>query len=88
LAPVWARSAHSDLPHGRRDTGARTLCGIRELVSVGVARLWRRAGAHPGKEVGMRLLIEITPEGDIIDDGEIYALFHFDPEGLGDDPIE
>ena len=36
----------------------------------------------------MRLLFEITSDGDIIDDGEIYALFHFDPESLGDDPIE
>jgi len=36
----------------------------------------------------MPLLFEITSEGDIIEDGEIYALFHFDPEALGDDPIE
>jgi len=25
----------------------------------------------------MRRLLEITPDGDIIDDGEIYALFPF-----------
>ena len=36
----------------------------------------------------MRLLFEITSEGDIIDDGEIRTLFHFDPEALSDDPID
>jgi len=36
----------------------------------------------------MRLLFEITSDGDIIDDGQIYAMFDFDPESLGDDPIE
>lgn len=36
----------------------------------------------------MRALFEITPDGDIIDDGEIYALFRFDPEALVEDPIE
>jgi hypothetical protein len=36
----------------------------------------------------MRLLFEITSEGDIYDDGEIYALFDFDPEALSTDPIE
>ena len=36
----------------------------------------------------MRKLLEITSDGDIIDDGEIYALFPFDPESLGDNPIE
>jgi hypothetical protein len=36
----------------------------------------------------MRALFEITSDGDIIDDGEIYALFRFDPEALIEDPIE
>jgi hypothetical protein len=36
----------------------------------------------------MHLLVGITSEGDIIEDGEIYALYHFDPEALSDDPIE
>jgi hypothetical protein len=36
----------------------------------------------------MRLFFEITSEGDIIDDGQIYALFDFDPEALGDDLVE
>ena len=36
----------------------------------------------------MQRLFEITSDGDIIDDGEMYALFPFDPESLGDDPIE
>ena len=33
-------------------------------------------------------MFEITSEGDLIDDGEIYALFSFDPEALSNDPIE
>jgi hypothetical protein len=37
----------------------------------------------------MRGLFEITSDGDIIDDGgEVYTLFSFDPESLGDDPVE
>ena len=36
----------------------------------------------------MRLLFEITSEGEIIDDGNIYPLYHFDPEALSDEPIE
>ena len=36
----------------------------------------------------MRLLFEVTSDGDIFDDGEIYALFPFDPEALSIDPIE
>ena len=36
----------------------------------------------------MRRLTEITSEGDILDDGEIYALFDFDPEALSYDPVE
>jgi hypothetical protein len=36
----------------------------------------------------MQTLLEITFDGDIIDDGEVYALFTCDPESLGDDPIE
>jgi hypothetical protein len=36
----------------------------------------------------MRVMFEITSEGDIIDDGVTYALFEFDPESLGDDPLE
>ena len=31
----------------------------------------------------MRMLLEITSDGDITDDGETYALFAFDPEGTG-----
>ena len=42
-----------------------------------VARLRRRAGAQQEGEATMRRLLEITPDGDIIDDGEIYALFPF-----------
>ena len=33
-------------------------------------------------------LLEITSDGDIIDDGEIHVLFDFDPEAVGNDPIE
>jgi hypothetical protein len=37
----------------------------------------------------MRMLHEITSDGDIIDDnGEAHSLFAFDPEALGDDPVE
>jgi hypothetical protein len=36
----------------------------------------------------MRMLLEITSDGDIIDDGETYALFDFDAEALSNDPIE
>ena len=36
----------------------------------------------------MQVVFEITSEGDIIDDGETYALFDFDPEALSNDPIE
>ena len=36
----------------------------------------------------MRRLHEITSDGDIVDDGEIYALFDFDPEALSSYPIE
>jgi hypothetical protein len=37
----------------------------------------------------MRGLFEITSDGDIIDgSGEVYTLFNFDPESLGDDPVE
>jgi hypothetical protein len=36
----------------------------------------------------MQILLEITSDGDILDDGEMYALFHFDPEALSDDPID
>ena len=37
----------------------------------------------------MRLLSEITSDGDIIDEnGEIRPLFSFDPESLGDDLLE
>ena len=53
-----------------------------------VARLRRRAGAHPGKGAAMRVMLEITSDGDVADDGEIYALFDFDSESLGDDPFE
>jgi hypothetical protein len=36
----------------------------------------------------MRLMSEITSDGNIFEDGEIYALFDFDPEALSYDPIE
>ena len=36
----------------------------------------------------MRRLLEITSDGDILDHGEIYALFPVDPEALSDSPIE
>ncbi len=37
----------------------------------------------------MRGLLDITPDGDIIaDDGEVYTLFSFDPESLGEEPLE
>ena len=36
----------------------------------------------------MHLMSEITSDGDIFDDGEIYALFDFDPEALSYEPIE
>jgi hypothetical protein len=36
----------------------------------------------------VRTLLEITPDGDIInDDGEAFTLFSFDPEAL-DDPFD
>ena len=47
-----------------------------------VAPIAQGAGAMWG-------LFEITAEGDIIgDDGEVYSLFAFDPESLGDEPQE
>ena len=36
----------------------------------------------------MRVMLEVTSDGDIVDDGVTYTLFDFDPESLGDDPIE
>lgn len=36
----------------------------------------------------MRTLLEVTSDGDIVEDGETYALFAFDPESLGEGPIE
>jgi hypothetical protein len=36
----------------------------------------------------MRMLLEITSDGGIIDDGEIYDLFDFDPEAVSNDPLE
>ena len=36
----------------------------------------------------MRVVCEITSDGDIVDDGVTYAQFDFDPESLGDDLIE
>jgi hypothetical protein len=36
----------------------------------------------------MSVMFEITSDGDIVEDGETYALFPFDPESLGDDPFE
>jgi hypothetical protein len=36
----------------------------------------------------MRVLFEIRSAGEIVDDGDTYALFDFDPEALSNDPIE
>jgi hypothetical protein len=37
----------------------------------------------------MRTLLEITDDGDIVDEnGESHSLFPCDPESLGNDPIE
>ena len=37
----------------------------------------------------MRMMLDLTDEGDLIDEnGERHPLFHFDPESLGNDPIE
>ena len=37
----------------------------------------------------MRVMREITSDGDIIaDDGEVYTLFSYDPESLGEEPLE
>jgi hypothetical protein len=36
----------------------------------------------------MRRLLEITADGDILDDGETYPLFPFDPESLSDDVFD
>ena len=71
-----------------RPTGAYTPAWPRGLARMRVARLRRRAGAQQAGEATMRKLLEITSDGDIIDDGEIYALFPFDPESLGDNPID
>jgi hypothetical protein len=37
----------------------------------------------------MRIMLDLTDDGDIIDEnGERQPLFHYDPESLGNDPIE
>jgi len=37
----------------------------------------------------MRRLMEMTPDGEILsEDGEYRPLFSFDPESLGDEPLE
>jgi hypothetical protein len=36
----------------------------------------------------MRRLLEISCDGDILEDGEAYPLFPFDSEALVDEPIE
>jgi len=36
----------------------------------------------------MRRLLEITSDGDILDDGETYPLFSFDPEALSDEVFD
>ena len=36
----------------------------------------------------MRPMSEVTSDGDIIEDGEIYALFDFDLEALSIDPLD
>ena len=46
---------------------------------------WVRVRERPSS---MHTLLEITLDGDISDDGEIYALFDFDPEALSSDPVE
>ena len=48
----------------------------------------RQASAYHEKEAAMRAMCEITSDGDVVDDGETYALFSFDPEALSNDPIE
>ena len=40
------------------------------------------------RSLPMQRLFEITFDGDIFDDWEIHPLFVYDPESLGDDPIE
>ena len=54
-----------------------------------VARLRRRVGAHQKGRVPMRIMLELTDDGDVIDEnGESHSLFHYDPESLGNDPVE
>jgi hypothetical protein len=36
----------------------------------------------------MPMMFEVTSDGDIIEDGATYPMFDFDPESLGDDPVE
>ena len=36
----------------------------------------------------MRVLFEITSDGDVIEDGETYARFPFDSDSLGDEPFD
>ena len=36
----------------------------------------------------MRSLYEVTSDGNIVDDGETYALFDYDPEALSNDPFD
>ena len=36
----------------------------------------------------MRRLLEITSDGDVLEDGESYPLFPFDPEALIDDDFD
>jgi hypothetical protein len=37
----------------------------------------------------MRGLMEVTPDGEIFsDDGEFHTIFSFDPESLGEEPLE
>jgi hypothetical protein len=53
-----------------------------------VTRLRAKQARITERKAAMRAMFEITSEGDLVDDGEIYALFSFDPEALSNDLIE
>jgi hypothetical protein len=60
----------------------------RGSSQVGVTRLGAERARSRERPPLMQKLLEITSDGDIIEDGEIRSLFHFDPDSLSDDPIE
>ena len=66
-----------------RDTGAE----VRSSSGSRLARIaeWTRLRE---RLLPMQKLFEITFDGDISDDWETHPLFVYDPESLGDDPIE